>query len=100
MSAYRSYERQADLFNSSVEELMEQGMTYREAYYKTHEQVAIVNYSEHHTGLAVDIVGKTIKCWMSARGEQRRHSGLPKTAPLWFYPPIPKRKREGYRNRI
>lgn len=57
-SAYRSYERQADLFNSSVEELMEQGMTYREAYYKTHEQVAIVNYSEHHTGLAVDIVGK------------------------------------------
>lgn len=58
-SAYRSYERQADLFNSSIDELVEQGMTYREAYYKTHEQYAIVNYSEHHTGLAVDIVGKS-----------------------------------------
>lgn len=58
-SAYRSYERQADLFNSSVEELLGQGMTYNEAYYKTHEQYAVVSYSEHHTGLAVDIVGKS-----------------------------------------
>lgn len=57
-SAYRSYERQAELFNSSIEKLLDQGMTYREAYYKTHEQYAVVNYSEHHTGLAVDIVGK------------------------------------------
>ena len=50
-SAYRSYERQADLFNSSIEELMDQGMTYIDAYYKTHEQYAVVSYSEHHTCL-------------------------------------------------
>ena len=34
-SAYRSYERQADLFGSSIEELMDQGLTYIDAYYKT-----------------------------------------------------------------
>lgn len=58
-SAYRSYERQADLFGSSIEELMDQGLTYIDAYYKTREQYAVVSYSEHHTGLAVDIVGKS-----------------------------------------
>lgn len=55
-SAYRSYSRQESVFNQSMQERMDQGMTPLEAYEETSIQVAIPGTSEHATGLAVDII--------------------------------------------
>ena len=58
-SAYRDYEKQAELVENSMEKLMDEGHNYAEAHWKTKQQVALVGISEHHTGLAVDLVGET-----------------------------------------
>lgn len=55
-SAYRSYSRQVSVFNESMKERMNQGMTPLEAYQETSIQVAMPGTSEHATGLAVDII--------------------------------------------
>ncbi len=56
VSAYRSRERQQESITSSVQAYMEQGMTEEEAYNKTYETILPVGYSEHETGLALDLV--------------------------------------------
>lgn len=56
-SAYRDYEKQAELVKNSMDQLMREGYSYTEAHWKTKQQVALVGISEHHTGLAVDLVG-------------------------------------------
>lgn len=58
-SAYRDYERQAELVQNSIEQLLQEGYDYTEAHWKTKLHTATVGRSEHHTGLAVDIVGKS-----------------------------------------
>ncbi len=58
-SAYRDYEKQASLVQNSIEELLEAGNNYEEAYWQTRRRLALVGTSEHHTGLAVDLVGVT-----------------------------------------
>lgn len=58
-SAYRDYEKQASLVQNSMEELMAEGNDYMEAYWQTRRRLALVGTSEHHTGLAVDLVGIT-----------------------------------------
>lgn len=58
-SAYRDYEKQAELVENSIDKLITAGYSYAEAHWKTKQQLALVGVSEHHTGLAVDIVGKT-----------------------------------------
>ena len=55
-SAYRAYDRQVEIFNQSMQERMNQGMTPLEAYQETSIQVAMPGTSEHATGLAVDII--------------------------------------------
>lgn len=55
-SAYRSYDKQVDLFNNRVQRYREQGDTQEQAYNKAKTSVALPGASEHHTGLAVDIV--------------------------------------------
>lgn len=55
-SAYRSYERQAETFNASMQNRLNQGMTPLDAYRETSIQVALPGTSEHATGLAVDII--------------------------------------------
>ena len=58
-SAYRSVEKQQELFDSSVQRYMAQGMTEEEAYAQTATETAIPGTSEHQTGLAADIVTPT-----------------------------------------
>ncbi len=55
-SAYRSYERQTAVFNASMQNRLDQGMTPLEAYQETSASVAVPGTSEHATGLAVDII--------------------------------------------
>lgn len=57
-SSYRDYKKQDSLMDKSIAKYVKRGMTYTEAFFKTKEQIAITGASEHHTGLAVDIVGK------------------------------------------
>ena len=55
-SAYRSYERQREVFNSGMQERINNGMTPLEAYEDTKQSIAVPGTSEHATGLAVDII--------------------------------------------
>lgn len=55
-SAYRSYERQREVFNSGMQTRINSGMTPLEAYEDTKKSIAVPGTSEHATGLAVDII--------------------------------------------
>ncbi len=55
-SAYRSYDRQRTLFNNKINKLMASGMTYLEAYKIGSMSVTVPGTSEHHLGLALDIL--------------------------------------------
>lgn len=58
-SAYRSVEKQQQLFDRSQQAYMARGMSEEEAYAKTATETAIPGTSEHQTGLAADIVTPT-----------------------------------------
>lgn len=55
-SAYRSAERQQELVDEDVQSAMRKGMSYEEALEKTYEETMPSGYSEHQTGLALDIL--------------------------------------------
>lgn len=54
--AFRSKEEQTQILENRTQEYMDQGMGYEQAYAKMLETVSLPGYSEHHTGLAADIV--------------------------------------------
>lgn len=55
-SAYRSSKKQQKLVDEDVRTFMNQGMSYEEALEKTLEETQPAGYSEHQTGLALDIL--------------------------------------------
>lgn len=55
-SAYRSAERQQEILDQDIKKLKDKGMTEEEAYAQATRTVMPAGYSEHETGLAVDIV--------------------------------------------
>ncbi len=55
-SSYRTLEKQRVLFNNKVESYIAEGCTRQEAEKEASKWVAFPGTSEHHTGLAVDIV--------------------------------------------
>lgn len=55
-SAYRSKEKQQYLVNEDVNVFMSQGMNYKKALKKTLKETMPAGYSEHQTGLALDIL--------------------------------------------
>lgn len=55
-SAYRSYDRQREVFNTTMQDWIDQGYTPLNAYEETKKSVAVPGTSEHATGLAVDII--------------------------------------------
>ena len=57
-SGYRSMERQRELLDEDIEELMQRGYSVSEAYEEVIKETMPVGCSEHATGLAVDIVAK------------------------------------------
>ena len=54
-SAYRNYEKQWEVFNSSMADRISQGCEPLAAYEDTKKSVAVPGTSEHATGLAMDI---------------------------------------------
>ncbi len=57
-SAYRTIEKQTDLYNNKVSRLQAEGLSYAEAYEEARTVVAYPGTSEHNLGLAADIVAK------------------------------------------
>ncbi len=57
-SGYRSMERQRELLDEDIEELVQRGYSVSEAYEEVIKETMPVGCSEHATGLAVDIVAK------------------------------------------
>lgn len=55
VSAYRDYETQREVFNSTMVDWISQGYSPLEAYEETKKSVAIPGTSEHASGLAMDI---------------------------------------------
>lgn len=55
-SAFRSVERQEQVFGDSMKERVKEGMSYWEAYEETALNVAIPGTSEHALGLALDLI--------------------------------------------
>ena len=54
-SAYRSVERQTELFENKINQYLADGLSYDEAYEAAATVVAIPGTSEHNLGLAVDL---------------------------------------------
>ncbi len=57
-SGYRSLERQRELLDEDIGELIHKGYSYSEAYEEVIRETMPVGCSEHATGLSVDIVAK------------------------------------------
>jgi len=57
-SGYRSLDRQRELLDEDIGDLVRKGYSYSEAYEEVVRQTMPVGCSEHATGLAVDIVAK------------------------------------------
>ena len=57
-SAYRTMEKQIDLYNNKVSRLQAEGLSYEDAYRQAGTVVAYPGTSEHNLGLAADIVAK------------------------------------------
>lgn len=55
-SAYRSVERQEEVFNESMKERVKEGLGYWEAFHETCMNVAQPGTSEHALGLALDLI--------------------------------------------
>ncbi len=58
ISPYRTTAKQKQLFDKKVKKAMKQGMSYLQAYKETAQVVTIPGFSEHETGLAVDLSTK------------------------------------------
>ena len=61
VSAYRTFEMQQTYYDGQVENLIKQGKSYEEAKREAAEEVAVPGTSEHHLGLAVDIVDENME---------------------------------------
>lgn len=65
-SGYRSYSAQEEIMELRIEEHMEDyGLDYAQASAKAHRSVALPGHSEHHLGLAVDIIGEEAQLWLA-----------------------------------
>ncbi len=81
VSAYRSYDRQQTLFNNKLNKLMGQGMTYLEAYRVGSMSVTVPGTSEHHLGLALDILTGSYTSMDDGFGETPAGKWLAANAP-------------------
>lgn len=94
-SSYRDYKKQDSLMDKSIAKYVNKGMTYTEAFFKTKEQIALTGASEHHTGLAVDIVGKSHQSLDAAQADTREAKWLNEHAAEYgFILRYPKDKEE------
>ena len=68
-SAYRSYEKQREVFNNTMQDWISQGYSPLNAYDETKKSVAVPGTSEHATGLAVDIISSEYEALDDRQGD-------------------------------
>lgn len=61
---YRTRDEQTRILNDRTAEYQQDGLSYEAAYQKALETVALPGYSEHETGLAMDIVCSVDPVWL------------------------------------
>ena len=61
---YRTQDEQKRILEERTQEYQEDGLSYQAAYDKALETVALPGYSEHETGLAMDIVCSVTPTWL------------------------------------
>lgn len=64
-SAFRSIEEQTTILEYRTAEYEARGMDSMDAYMKARETVALPGTSEHHLGLAVDLLGEEALVWLN-----------------------------------
>lgn len=64
-SSYRTVGQQQAILNQRTEEYEAKGMDAKAAYWKARESVALPGTSEHHLGLAVDLLGDDAIVWLN-----------------------------------
>lgn len=69
ISAYRSYDEQKPVFDDTMQNWINQGIGYFDAYQQTSLSVAVPGYSEHALGLAMDIVSEDYQELDDKQGE-------------------------------
>lgn len=75
-SGYRSLRKQEALFEEGMAKNLAKGLSHEAAYYKTKTRQAVPGASEHHTGLAVDIVGKSHQSLNAAQANTKEAKWL------------------------
>ena len=94
-SAYRSYDRQTQLFNNKMNKLMGKGMSYMEAYAEGSMSVTVPGTSEHQLGLALDILTGSYTAMDDGFGDTKAGKWLKDNAPEYgFILRYPKGKEE------
>ena len=94
-SSYRTYQKQDSLMDRAIERYRKQGMDYTEAFFQAKKQIALTGTSEHHTGLAVDIVGSSHQSLDSAQADTPEAKWLKEHAREYgFILRYPKEKEE------
>ena len=83
-SAYRTIEKQTDLYNNKVSRLQAEGLSYEEAYRQAGTVVAYPGTSEHNLGLAADIVAKDYQLLDDKQAETPEAKWLEENC--WRYP--------------
>lgn len=68
-SAYRTIQKQTDLYNNQVNKQMDKGLSYEKACSEAKKVVAYPGTSEHNLGLAVDIVAKSYQLLDDSQAE-------------------------------
>jgi len=63
-SAYRSLSQQSEILTLRTQEYEDAGYDHNAAYWKARQTVALPGTSEHHLGLAVDILGADAIAWL------------------------------------
>ena len=75
-SAYRTIQKQTELFEAKINTFMRDGLSYGEAYSAASEVVAIPGTSEHNLGLAVDICATDYQILDDAQAETAEQKWL------------------------
>lgn len=82
-SAYRTIEKQTELYNNKVSRLEAEGLSHQEALTEAKTVVAYPGTSEHNLGLAVDIVAKSYQLLDDKQAETAEAKWL--KANCWRY---------------
>ncbi len=84
-SAYRSYDRQVELFRKKINSYMKAGQSYYDAYKSASYSVTVPGMSEHQLGLAIDFVTPGYTNLDSGFGKTEAGKWLKKHAPEYGF---------------